>query len=235
MIVQTPMRGTRRPGVRLVVLSLLFGGVAGCAQVATPPIVVATATSPSIPSPTAQVEATVPAGWEKYSSQEQCGYFVSHPADMEGASQGTYSWILSPSVTDPVGTARNFLYISVIPDEFQSGGDEIIYNYDPAEAETLLNIQVGESKSLRADPGTAQWFNYKRLTDTILNNRAARTYENTQPWEFPTGTREIRYILQGNGCTYMIGGYLDTTGSNQPGTINEELFDQIIATFQLNP
>jgi len=80
-----------------------------------------------------------------------------------------------------------------------------------------------------------EWFTYTRLPDTVINNYAAQTYENTQPWEFPAGTKEIRYYLKANGCTYLIGGYVDTTGSNQPGAINEELFNQVIATFQVNP
>ncbi|MEO7840406.1 MAG: hypothetical protein ABIU06_13745 [Anaerolineales bacterium] len=57
----------------------------------------------------------------------------------------------------------------------------------------------------------------------------------TQPWKFPLGTKEIRYTLQANGCTYLIGGYLATVGSGQPGAIDEELFDQVIATFRLTP
>ena len=32
---------------------------------------------------------------------------------------------------------------------------------------------------------------------------------------------------------FTIGGYLATVGSGQPGRIDEELFDQIIATFRL--
>ena len=55
------------------------------------------------------------------------------------------------------------------------------------------------------------------------------------PWEFPPGTKEIRYYLQANGCTCLIGGYMDATGSSQAGAINKELFDQVIATFQVNP
>ena len=217
---------------RIVILSLLFSGVAGCAQVGTQPMDLAT----SMPSAPAPVESTLPSGWETRSasaSQGQCGYAISHPSDMDGSSQGTYSWILNNSGTDPTGVVPNFVYVSVIPDDFQSGGDEIIYNYDPAEAEILLNMQVGESKPLRADPDIAQWFTYTRRPDTVINNHAAQTYENTQPWEFPTGTKEIRYYLQANGCTYLIGGYVDATGSNQSGAINEELFNQVIATFRL--
>jgi hypothetical protein len=143
-----------------------------------------------------------------------------------------YSWSLRVSASEPTGPVPNFIYISVIPDGFQGGPGEI-YNYDPAETQTLLNMQVGESKSLRDDPNIAPAFTYTRLPDTTLSNQAAQTYENTQPWEFPTGTKEIRYYLKANGCTYLIGGYMDTAGSGGPGAIDEELFDQIIATFRL--
>ena len=222
---------------RIVILSLLFGGVAGCAQVGTQPVDPAAPTPAvsSMPSPTAPVEATLPSGWERYASQGQCGYAISHPSDMDGSSQGTYSWILNYSGTEPSGVVPNFVYVSVIPDDFQSGEAGVIYNYDPAEAETLLNMQVGESRSLRDDPNIAPSFTYTRLPDTTLGNQTAQTYENTQPWEFPAGAKEIRYYLQANGCTYLIGGYVDTARSNQPGAINEELFDQVIATFRLTP
>jgi hypothetical protein len=232
--IQVKYLWTHRLGARLVLLGLLLGGVAGCAQVAAPQVALATPTLLSTPSPAAPVEATLPSGWEVYASQGQCGYAIGHPADMQGASQGTYSWILSASTSEPSGPVPNFVYVSVIPDGFQSEAGEI-YNYDPVEAETLLDMQVGESKSLRDLPNATQGFTYARLPDMTLSNQAAQTYENTQPWEFPVGTKEIRYYLQGNGCTYLIGGYLDTLGSDQSGSINEELFDQIIATFRLGP
>ena len=212
---------------RLVILSLLLGVAAGCAPRATQPV--------DLPTPTLPVAATLPSGWETYTSQGQCGYSISHPANMEGASQGTYSWILSVTATEPSGPVPNFVYISVIPDDFQSSESGAIYNYDPAETETLLNMQVGESRSLRDDPNIAPWFTHTRLQDTTLSNQTAQTYENTQPWEFPLGTKEIRYYLKANGCTYLIGGYFATVGSGQPLAIDEELFDQIIATFKVNP
>jgi hypothetical protein len=154
---------------------------------------------------------------------------------MEAARQGTYNWLLSVTATDPSGPVPNFIYISVIPDGFPRSGEEpgAIYNYDPAETQTLLNMQVGESKSLREDPNLTSSFTYTRLPDTTLGGQAAQTYENTQPWEFPPGTKEIRYYSKGNGCTYLIGGYIATVGSGQPGAIDEELFNQIVATFRL--
>jgi hypothetical protein len=200
----------------------------------TPPVTPATPPVVSMPSPAASPEATLPSGWDTYVSQGQCGYAISHPADMQGDSQGKYSWLLRTSSSEPSGPVPNFVYVSVIPDGFQ-GQPGDIYNYDPAEAQTLLNMQVGESKSLHTDQNTAASFTYTRLPDTTLSDQSAKTYENTKPWEFPAGTKEIRYYLQGNGCTYLIGGYMDTLGSDQTGAINAQLFDQIVSTFRLNP
>ena len=218
---------------RLVLLSLFLGGLAGCAPAGTPPVAPATPQPVLMPSPAASPEATLPSGWDTYVNQGQCGYAISHPSDMQGASQGTYSWILNPVTGEPSdGPFPNFVYVSVIPDGFQGQAGEV-YNYDPAAAETLLNLQVGEGKSLHDNPNVAQGFTYTRLPDTTLNNQVAQTYENTQPWEFPAGTKEIRYFLQANGCTYLIGGYMDTTGSAQSGAMNEDRFNQIITTFRI--
>lgn len=222
-------------GAGLVLLSLFGGIVAGCTPQAMP---AAPATEPvlptaetSIPTQTLLPEPSLPAGWQTYTAEGQCGYSIGHPADLLGASQDAYSWLLSPAQPDPAGTVRNFVYVSVIPDTLQGG--EIIYNYDPTEADTLRNLQVGESRAVREQIDLAQWFTYTRLPDVTLNNQPARAYENTAPWEFPTGTREVRYYLEAGGCTYLTGGYLDATGSNPAGSINQDLFNQIVATFRM--
>ena len=243
MSTRTQMRDLRpgRFAVRLVFLSLLFGGVVGCAPARTQPV------EPTIPAPTVAgtqpvdpttappvVEETLPSDWASYTNPGPCGYTISHPADMAGASQNTYSWILNYRTTDPSGPFPNFIYVSVIPADFQGGSGEI-YNYDPADTQTLLGLPVGESKSLREDPSIAPSFTYTRLADITLGNSAAQAYENTQPWEFPAGTKEIRYYLQGNGCTYLVGGYMDTMGAGDVGAISQERFNEIMDTFQVNP
>ena len=162
---------------RLVILSLFLGGVAGCSQVATPPAAQATpppVSTVSMPSPAASPEATLPAGWDTYVSQGQCGYAISHPADMQGASQGTYSWTLDATSSEPTGPTPNFVYVSVIPDGFQGQAGEI-YNHDPAEANTLLSMQVGESKSVHPDLNTASSFTYTRLPDTARCEKRSPT------------------------------------------------------------
>jgi hypothetical protein len=227
----------------LIILCIVLGGMAGCAPRSTQPTV-PPSTQPAAPAstetsvlPTVLPAPTLRPGWETHSAsadQRQCGYSIDHPSEMDGASQAMYSWTLNYTSTEPSGPTPNFIYVSVIPADFQGGSGEI-YNYDPAETQTLLNMQVGESRSLRENLNIDSGFTFTRLPDTTLGNQTAQTYENTQPWEFPSGTKEIRYYLQGNGCTYLIGGYMATVDSSQPGAINEELFDQIIATFRLAP
>jgi len=78
-------------------------------------------------------------------------------------------------------------------------------------------------------------FTYQRLPDATLGGVTVTAYENAQPWEFPSGTKEIRYYAILNECTYLIGGYMDTSGSDLPGAITEDLFQQIMATVHLAP
>lgn len=201
----------------LVMLSILLAGLVGCTPASTQP--------PLRPTP------TVPPGWETAAAsadQGQCGFVIDHPSAMDFASQGEHSWILRSTATE----IPNFIYISIIPDDLRSEGTGI-YNYDPGETQTLLNMQIGDSLSLRDDPTLESWFTYTRLPDTMLGDQAARAYENTQPWEFPLGAEEIRYYVQVNNCTYLIGAYIATVGSGQPGAIDEDSFDEIMASFRL--
>jgi hypothetical protein len=219
----------KRPAfTSLMIFSILLTGLAGCAPAGTPSPVPATAV-PVLPTP------TLASGWETddNDAEGQCGFAIDHPADMDSASQGAHSWTLRTAAEDPGGPIPNFIYISVIPDGFQSTEPGEIYNYDPGETQTLLNMQIGESKSLREDPNLAPSFTYTRLPDVTLGGQAAQAYENTQPWEFPPSTKEIRYSLKGSGCTFLLGGYLSTVGTGQPGAIDQELFEQIVHSFRL--
>jgi len=189
--------------------------------------------APTAALPTVTAEASVPSGWETHSNP-RFNYSLSYPPGMEGADSGDYSWTLGMKLANPDEGARNFVYLSVIPAGFQSSGGDI-YNYNTAEADVLLNMLAGESKSLREGLDTVDGFTYTRKPDTILSGQAARQYENTKPWEFPEGTKEIRYYVQTEAYTYLLGGYIDTTGSNQPGAITEALFNQIAATFRVMP
>lgn len=221
-------------------IGLFLATIVGCVPVSTQPIVQPTPSAteplsmPTQPSPTATDEALIPTGWTTYTSQ-RCEYSISYPEDMQIWDESANSRTFGFKLDNPDEGARNFIYVSVINQEYPAPDGEGIYNYDPAEADLLLNMQVGESKASRDIPQVASSFTYQRLPDTTINGYAARTYENLKPWEFPNGTKEVRYYLSQNGCTYQIGGYLDTTQSNQPGAITEDLLHQILATIRVMP
>jgi hypothetical protein len=220
----------------LVLASLLLGSIAACAPVVAQPVSPAAPTLPPTAAPTATPEVTVHSGWETYTSQ-RCAYMISYPPEMQVTNEGMFSQIIGFKLADPDEGARNFIYVSVIPNDLQSGSGEdvFIYNGDPAVTGILLNMQVGESKQVHGPPDVAQFYTYTRNPDVTIDGYTAKKFENTQPWEFPIGTKEIRYYLQVNKCTYLIGGYMDTTGSTLPGAISEDLFNQIISTFQVVP
>lgn len=197
------------------------------------------AESQAVPQATATSAALVPAGWATYTSQ-QCEYAISYPAEIEVTDQTPYSQTFAFKHANQDGMARNFLYVSLITPEIQKmvdAGiyDHSVYNYQPSQAGMLLDMQVGEIKALHANPNVGSGFTYQRLPDTLVGGATAQAYENAEPWEFPRGTKEIRYFVSRDGCTYLIGGYVDTTGSTQAGAITEDLFQQIIATIQMMP
>jgi len=179
-------------------------------------------------------DVVVPEGWLKVSRKVQsCEYSLNYPADMEFTDQGINSRFLGYKPADPDGMAWNFIYVSIISDELQTSGAEEIYNYNPTAAGLLLELQIGESASIHGNAEVASSFTYQRLPDRIISEQIAQAYENVQPWEFPTGTKEIRYYVSVSGCTYQIGGYLDTTQSNESGTIAEDLFNKIIDSIRI--
>jgi hypothetical protein len=219
-------------GGRLLIACLFLVGASGCAPAATQPL--PTAAPSPIPTATVLAQPTIPAGWQTDTPALGCGFTISHPAELQGSQEGTYSWLIQIPVSELDQAARNFIYVTAVPGDFQ-GGTEGAYNYDPAEADLLLGLQVGEAKALRDAADTAPWFTYTRMADVTLSGQAAQAYENLQPWEFPPGTKEIRYYLKANDCTYQIGGYLAAPGSDQLGAIPEDLFNQVVATFQMTP
>ena len=215
------------------VLSIIILTISACATPTIAPSITEQPLEPTAVPPIVATEVSVPVGWQSYTSP-RFQYSLSYPTGMVVSDNGEYSVTLGVQQTDPGAGARNFVYASVIPAGFQSEGGEI-YNYNTPETDILLNMQVGESKALHEFAGSAEPFTYTRLPDTTISGQTARTYENTQPWEFPEGTKEIRYYLQTDEYTYLFGAYVNTNGSTYSDAITEDLFKQIVATFQVMP
>lgn len=193
------------------------------------------------PTETTQTPTPAAAAWFTYTSANQlCGYSVSYPSEMQATEQTPNSQIFGLKQADSDAGIPNFIYVSVITPETQKMVKENrynydVYNYDPKATENLLKIQPGESKSIHQTPGMEIGFTFERKPDTQISSYTALTFENLSPWEFPSGTKEIRYYLSQDECTYLIGGYMDTTDADQPGAITESLFHQIMATIRVIP
>jgi len=224
--------------IRVFAIILGMISIAACSPAVSSPAPAATEPQ-AAPLATATSEALIPAGWATYTGQK-CGYAISYPPEMQVTDQNPYSQTLLFKLADVDAGARNFLYVSVIDPEIESMVKQgvyqhEVYNYDPPAADILLNLQVGESRSVHQSATVASGFTFQRLPDTTIGGHPARAYENAQPWEFPIGTKEIRYTVSLDKCTYLIGGYMDTAGAQQPGTVTEHLFRQIVATIKLMP
>jgi hypothetical protein len=207
--------------------------IAGCAPAA--PV----ATEPQVASVNAPSEPSIPAGWATHSSQK-CEYSISTPAEMVVTEQSPYNRLFAFKPASPDAGNPNFVYVSVVTPEIQDRAkagvyEHEVYNYDPAATDVLLGMQVGESKSVHADVSMTEGFTFQRLPDATLDGQAVRAYVNAAPWEFPRGTKEMRYYASVNGCTYIVGGYMDTTGTGQAGSMTEALFQQVLSTVKLMP
>ena len=231
--------------LKLIVVFFVLLVLAGCSPASPRPAELPT----PIPTETQETPRTavskppsvaeIPAGWTTYTN-EGCAYEVSYPAEMQAAPQGPYSLILGFRPGQPDDPVPYFIYLSVVDSEIEklvaAGTYEYeVYNYDPAEVENLLNLQVGESAAVREIANVASEFTFNRQPDRQISGLAAPTFENQQPWGFPSGTKEVRSVLSLNACTYLIGAYLDTSQSNLPGAIPEALFQQILSTIRVSP
>jgi hypothetical protein len=228
-------------GIRVFYLIMVMLAISGCSAAASRPASTAAEppAAPTVVPSKAAGEVPIPAGWAT-STGEQCKYAISYPSEMQVADQNAYSRTIGFKPASPDSGSPNFVYASVITPEIQNKIQQgtyaaDVYNYDPAATDILLGLQVGEGKSVHPSAEMQAGFTYQRLPDSTLGGVTARTFENAQPWEFPPGTKEIRYYATSGDCTYLIGGYVDTTGSGQPGAIQAELFQQIIATVDLMP
>lgn len=229
------------PSVMLLALLVLVGCSPASPQASAQPTPGAVDTQPTpttaAASPSSEVE--IPTGWSTYTN-EGCAYQVSYPPEMQLTPQGPYSLTLGYQPGQPDDPVPYFIYLSVVDPQIKelvaAGSYEYeVYNYDPAEAETLLGLPVGGSAALRESTDAAAGFSYQRLPDRMVSGYTAQAYENQQPWGFPGGTEEIRYLLPVGECTYLIGAYVDGGQSNLPGAFGPELFQQIAESIQVGP
>lgn len=173
----------------------------------------------------------IPTNWEGYTN-ESLGYSIHYPSGYEASSNGTNSIKITKRINIIGQGSTNFIYVSVIPDDFQ-GNEGTIYGYIPKDLDIMQNMQIGEATSLSgSDERNLSGENiYTRISDAQIAGLQVKAYRNSMPSGFPDGTTEYRYLLNREAKTYLIGGYVG--GSNSSTDISENEFQQIISTIQL--
>lgn len=160
------------------------------------------------------------------------GYTLRLPETFESESMGTYSRMYKKKAAPGSVDVTNFAYISVIPTSQRATSGEI-YNYTRADVDALRRVPLNDSVVLGAkNLTTEKYFTYSHEADTMIGGYGTKVFVNAQPWEFPTGTKEYRYLVEFGNVTYLLGGYVGTTDSAQ---LQKAELDQLFSTLTFQP
>ncbi|OGG64684.1 hypothetical protein A3C18_00130 [Candidatus Kaiserbacteria bacterium RIFCSPHIGHO2_02_FULL_54_11b] len=176
-----------------------------------------------IPREEAAVNAVAPKDWKEYSNDSLGVRFFS-PTRLTVAQNGSYS----VTISDASAQTAEFYYVSVVPSTLLDTNEAEVYNYQKAFHQKLLGLAVGEKANLADVANLAEWYTYVRQPDTVVNGRTARVFLNQNPWEFPAGTREYRYVFELRNKTVLVGGYF--TDTQVPTRLNLAEFEQIVSS-----
>lgn len=186
-------------------------------------------TPPKTSAPTPQTS-----DWKKFDYPE-LGILLSLPPDFVESSNGEYSKSFARISESPNAKNSVFLYFSVVPAGVSTQSAEF-YNYNNQDFQTMISMQDGETKNLRnsENPEVNKYFNYQKVGNVTIEGYSTKSYINTKPWEFPSGTTEYRFITEFANVNYIIGGYLGLD-VNSPTYISREEFNKILETVKFTP
>ncbi|HYD35188.1 MAG TPA: hypothetical protein VD999_03930 [Vitreimonas sp.] len=165
-------------------------------------------------SPQPASVGSLPLQGERHVEQAH-GYSVIIPHNLELQRTSSYSAQLITKNQPLSQGPANLIYLSAIPPQSNNEGE--IYNYSHRTFTMLQPLEIGKSVSLSdsGQPEFDRWLTYTRVDDVTIDGLTVKSYENTEPWEFPTGTTERRFLLEHNGYRYVFGYF---TGGEGVGT-----------------
>ena len=170
------------------------------------------------PQPTIPVSAipsnAIPSNWKNYSHPAD-RYSISMPPDFTADCSSEYECTFYHS-SEAAGMS-SLVYVSVVPND-KSIRPETVYNYDAAEIAILENMQVGETKVTRPNsqsPELDKYYQFTRLPDIEIAGINTMVFENRQPWEFPSGTIEKKYLFKTSDALMLTGGYTHQNGISE--------------------
>jgi hypothetical protein len=163
------------------------------------------------------------------------GYSIKIPEGFRIEKEGEYSKRLIPDKDITGMGPANFIYISLIsPGNKDKTGE--IYNYDPLHFEKLIALEnIGDSVNLAEGdvPELGEWFTYTVVAVEDIDQGKVKNFENTKPWEFPSGTTENRYIYGTAEKVYILGYYTGGNSVSEDLRIDPRVAYEVIKSFRI--
>ncbi len=175
--------------------------------------------------------ARIPKGWQTYTN-DKTQFSISYPTDFEISDYGLNTQRIVKKVQTLGQGPSNFIYVSAILEGDQNK-DGQIYNFNKTHLDSLVSMKVGDTKPVAGEEKELeQYVTFTRLPDIKIGGNKAMAFANMKPWEFPAGTKEYRYLIHQKNRTYIVGGYIATSETDEY-SISETLYKKIIDTIQL--
>lgn len=147
------------------------------------------------------------ANWKTYTSNKY-SFSIKYPANLEANDQSASppSVLFEPPATQPGAPGFPTFWVSVEP----IPSSRNTYNsFSQEDLDTLYNSKVGEviSTAKNLKPPYSDYWNFKHVSDTEINNVGAMVVENNKVWEGGSSLVERIVFIKNNNKTYMIGTY----------------------------
>lgn len=156
-------------------------------------------------------DVLVPQGWQEYKN-DYVGINIYHPKEYTFENISKFSFLLlDQSEQTPVGNT-NFLYFSYVP-MYKEWGPRDSYNVVTNQLEQMLRLDIGDSANVSGEQEFETWYTYTRNGDIAIGGKNFRVFENNSPWEFPSGTTELRFINLEDESLYQLGAYVSDDGN----------------------
>lgn len=174
-------------------------------------------------NPVATDNASVPVDVSQMDiyADEEFGYQIAQPNGFIVERQNEYSILMYPEEQPGGVGVANFIYVSVVPPELTESDGGEVYNYNARDYRKLIELEnLGEGVTLgEENSGQEEWFTYTLVAVEDMGNAKVKNFENTKPWEFPSGTTENRFIYDAGVNKYILGYYTGGEGDMQALTL----------------
>ncbi len=179
------------------------------------------------PPPTATATPTTDptANWKTY-TDTNLTFKYPPTVDIINGKDGSYT--IGKNIDPKLPGAPSIDYIYILPINTKNTPTEQMHEITDAQI-LMSSLNVGETQNVKPkEPavGFSPSWNYKRLTDSIVNGISSPAFTNDKVLGARPGSYEKRVYTRKGDYLYMFRAYM------VGGVITEPLFDQILSTFK---